>query len=566
MSVTSATPNRDGQEPLAALVEDLRAERDGLRAAIRTRALIEQAKGILMVQHRIDADVAFDRLRDVSQRTNTRLVEVAAGIVAQVSPPPTAGDMMAPADRPRFSTDPTPPTADGAPVGAADTPVRDGLGLHTQHLLLSARLESAGSYDEVVAAVADATLGWPRLGAVVLALAEPDGALRVAASRGAPSDTASQWVRIPPQVDVPLTAAARLLAPVWLADAEQVRRAYPLLMDLTTHIGACVALPLLRDGRLLGVLGLTWRTSLCLDESRRSYLLAATDVVGRAAARLARRAARTAGDNSIAAGIAPAWIQTVLDASLDPAVLLTPVRVDGQVRDFVFEYVNEPADDAAARDLALVGTTVLTAMPHIGARVLLPLFRAVLADGDTRQVDDLYLGAPRPGHSGSRQTLRAVRLGQAVVVSWRTRSAADVIYADMVAAGRAAGIAAFRWQLSPNELRGSPNLWALIDWPAGPPPTPRTVGRAIDPVQWSALRRAAVSTLRTGAPLTSTLVTRRGQRWLRVMGERLTDSAGRPLALRGFVQDISGNGTRRSRGPRLAEAHRGDRRTPARPS
>lgn len=52
-----------GGDPLASIVDQLRAERDGLREAMRTRALIEQAKGILMARHRLTADEAFARLR-----------------------------------------------------------------------------------------------------------------------------------------------------------------------------------------------------------------------------------------------------------------------------------------------------------------------------------------------------------------------------------------------------------------------------------------------------------------------------------------------------------------------
>jgi GAF domain-containing protein len=46
-----------------------------------TRDLIGQAKGILMAHSRLGPDEAFDMLRRASQRLNTKLVDVAAGIV-----------------------------------------------------------------------------------------------------------------------------------------------------------------------------------------------------------------------------------------------------------------------------------------------------------------------------------------------------------------------------------------------------------------------------------------------------------------------------------------------------
>jgi AmiR/NasT family two-component response regulator len=50
--------------------------------AARGRATIEQAKGILMARHAIDADKAFERLRGHSQHNGRKLVDVAEAVVA----------------------------------------------------------------------------------------------------------------------------------------------------------------------------------------------------------------------------------------------------------------------------------------------------------------------------------------------------------------------------------------------------------------------------------------------------------------------------------------------------
>jgi AmiR/NasT family two-component response regulator len=50
-------------------------------AALRTRMLIGQAAGILMQREGLDSDGAFARLVDTSQRSNTKLREVARRIV-----------------------------------------------------------------------------------------------------------------------------------------------------------------------------------------------------------------------------------------------------------------------------------------------------------------------------------------------------------------------------------------------------------------------------------------------------------------------------------------------------
>jgi GAF domain-containing protein len=52
-----------------------------LRNAMESRAVIEQAKGVLMAQRGVDADQAFEILREASQRYNRKLRDIAAGIV-----------------------------------------------------------------------------------------------------------------------------------------------------------------------------------------------------------------------------------------------------------------------------------------------------------------------------------------------------------------------------------------------------------------------------------------------------------------------------------------------------
>lgn len=57
------------------------AEYQNLQGAFGRRALIEQAKGILMARHAIAGDKAFDMLRDHSQHNGRKLIDVAEAIV-----------------------------------------------------------------------------------------------------------------------------------------------------------------------------------------------------------------------------------------------------------------------------------------------------------------------------------------------------------------------------------------------------------------------------------------------------------------------------------------------------
>ncbi|WP_347058789.1 GAF and ANTAR domain-containing protein [Blastococcus sp. HT6-30] len=72
--IAVAVANADAH---ARLADDAR----NMRIAMESRAVIEQAKGVLMAQQQIDAEQAFEVLRQASQRYNRKLRDIAAGIV-----------------------------------------------------------------------------------------------------------------------------------------------------------------------------------------------------------------------------------------------------------------------------------------------------------------------------------------------------------------------------------------------------------------------------------------------------------------------------------------------------
>jgi AmiR/NasT family two-component response regulator len=57
------------------------AEYHSLQGAFGRRALIEQAKGILMARHAVHGDKAFDMLRKHSQQTGRKVIDVAEAVV-----------------------------------------------------------------------------------------------------------------------------------------------------------------------------------------------------------------------------------------------------------------------------------------------------------------------------------------------------------------------------------------------------------------------------------------------------------------------------------------------------
>lgn len=65
----------------AALAWDHEREVSGLQSALEGRTLIGQAQGLLMAVHGVDAEQAFDLLREASQRRNVKLRDVAQQVI-----------------------------------------------------------------------------------------------------------------------------------------------------------------------------------------------------------------------------------------------------------------------------------------------------------------------------------------------------------------------------------------------------------------------------------------------------------------------------------------------------
>src|SRR5689334_5579735 len=132
---------------------------------MRNRAVIEQAKGVLVERLGISPDEGFDHLVRLSQRTNIKLIEVSAAVVGTTAPDPTTSDVIelideemrehvarsrtrrepARPERPARATRPAEKAEKARPVGPAPRPARRPKleALQAQHHLLSARIASA---------------------------------------------------------------------------------------------------------------------------------------------------------------------------------------------------------------------------------------------------------------------------------------------------------------------------------------------------------------------------------------------------------------------------------------
>lgn len=82
----------------SSLYHSARREVEQLQEALTSRAVIDQAKGILMGRHRCGSDEAFARLRQMSNDANVRLRDVASALIYQTAVPQRPASAPAKAD------------------------------------------------------------------------------------------------------------------------------------------------------------------------------------------------------------------------------------------------------------------------------------------------------------------------------------------------------------------------------------------------------------------------------------------------------------------------------------
>jgi PAS domain-containing protein len=563
-------------EALAALVAKLRTELTGVRTAMRNRAVIEQAKGVLVERLGITPDESFDHLVRLSQRANIKLIEVAAAIVGTTAPDPQAmpvtdladEELRAHVNRTRGRADGLArpartggPVKPGRPGDGRAKPARPGDGsgparrsnrppaheaLQAQHQLISSRVAASTTFDEVAEVIGTATASWPEPAVVVITLLEPTGAHRFVGTHGVTTHERTSWARVPPHVDVPVVRAAQDRSSLLVTDPDTLAERFPVVADLEYGTGAIFAAPLLDDDRVIGSLGLSWRERIDLDENGRRYLSALAAPVARKAAELAGRALGTAvaGQDEDPA----TWLPIVLETVPDPAAVLAPVWENGQVVDFRVEYANAPATELLSPARAGEDATLLAVYPRIGSELLLPRLTELLHTGGPQRVGPTRLGAPAAGRATAQvMTAHAGRVWDRVVLVWRVHDESELIHPQLLDAERIARIGSFRWDLESAEPTCSPQLYRMYH---GDPhngdgqPRPIRAGDLADCAHEDdlpAVQEAVHRTLVGGEQLSwefrgaGALAGRR----LRIVAEPEVDAEGTVVAVRGTVQDVT---------------------------
>jgi Stage II sporulation protein E (SpoIIE)/ANTAR domain len=460
-------------EDWPARVKRLEEEVAGLRQAMHTRGLIEQAKGMIAERLGCDPESAFRILSTRSQETNTPLVRVAADMVAALPAelPPGAS---------KRASERVPDKAGASSIGLADprAPAHEAPELRTitgldrrakapalsmtanRALRLAiAAMDAASDLAELTRAVATVGLKGQPDAAVAIFATEPDGAIRLLACHGWPARAASDWRRVPSSVN---TSVAHVL-----------RTAAPLVLDgMTEHdfvlVGPGVArltFPLAIEDRMVGALVLAWPTPRRFGEALRLYLAHLAVAAGRVINGLWPA---VVADDAAAITTDLDWVRAVLDGAHGNAYLLNPVRDrDGSVVDFRIEAVSGAVGES------VLGRRLLDVNPLLADNGVFAAYVDVLARGQTWQ---------RPAateqtiiNGRKRRTVvtrRASRVGGAVLGSWERLD--EMISKEQHLARLEAfgGLGWAEWDLTTGEGRWSAGMYRLLgkDSNREPPP------------------------------------------------------------------------------------------------
>ena len=229
-------------------LEASEAEVGQLRQALRSRVLIEQAKGVLVAREGLDPEAAFQRLRRQARGTARPLADVAGEVVTQ------------------------------ARLGGPDARARAAAAGSTRRLAeleqVAAGFAAARTATTVARLVVDRGLRALDAQACVVGLVTADGeTLELLAWAGYPVQAVTPWRRIPMHSPTPLTEAARNGSSIWLPNLEEMTARYPTVPTMGEY-HSHVAIGLVVEGRPAGALGISFAQARDFGELDRRFIQA----------------------------------------------------------------------------------------------------------------------------------------------------------------------------------------------------------------------------------------------------------------------------------------------------
>jgi PAS domain S-box-containing protein len=400
-----------GERDWAARVQRLEGEVAGLRRAMASRGVIEQAKGLLAARLGCDPEEAFAHLSRISQETNVRLADVAADLVATAVTGPTPKSSPGTTIHP-----PEPPNANvpaGSDVAAVVAPVpasgprrMPGTGaLERAYRHSVSAVAVVRTLDDFVSVLHESGLAPLDASATAVFGVEDDGAIGLLAAQGWSAQVRSDWRRTPSGVPSAVSETVRAGSPQIITGQEASPRVLigpgPRRAVYPVRIGE----------RVVGVVVFTWDVPAPFDAEEMAHLDALAGLVQQHAPQLWDKHAPP--EESMA---------PILEAMFDPALILLPVRDDaGTIVDFTISYASGEVPDAAGLTrIEMVGRRLLDVFPHVGSNHLLDKYVDVFATGRALEVsrsrESVVVGGVPQTVTLSR---RAIRLGAGVLVTWR---------------------------------------------------------------------------------------------------------------------------------------------------
>lgn len=390
--------------------------------------------------------------------------------------------------------------------------------------------------------------------AVIVMGVEPDGSLRILGSANIPTQSVSQWQRLPPQINTTPMAAVNGGRPVWLPDIERARQQYLLVGDSGSHWASRAWLPVRDGARVIGAIGVYWTEPRTFDAATRRS-------VSRMVAGFGRRLRDLAGAGPLTTGWSGwlASVQSILDMIRGAAVVLAPIRGRaGEVTDYIVEAVTpEAVDVAGRRGVQLLGQRIVTCYPEVVGSDLWHAYEQVLADGDTREIGPFRYTERVDGEAAeSVYSVRVSRLGAGLLVTWLRQDQQHRQAERVTRTERLGNLGWYELDLATGRSEWSEQVYRIFGTdPAGGPLSTDEIVELIVPDDAPAWARAMTALIEHGEPmdLVYRVDVHGTVKHLRMFGEAIRDTGGQAQRLYGMVQDITAREVARER---LAEVQR----------
>ncbi|GDY29050.1 SpoIIE family protein phosphatase [Gandjariella thermophila] len=531
---------------LAATVSRLRTEVEELRHALRTQAVVEQAKGMLAAEFDCTPDEALAHLAELAAHNSASLLEVSAALLGASAPPelPEWGDAAAPHSILAFDPDryvrdargePPPELAAGVGDPTAGAAPPEAAGYH----VAVAALDSATTADELAGALRDAARLAAGADAALLALLEPDGSLRLVGSAGMPPRIAMEWQRVPAHVNTAMSWAARTGQPLWLPRYAEAKDRFVLIGEPEHHWMSRAAIPIVLRGVVIGVAGLLWERERSFDERERRYLSQLGQACGR------RLPAVVGAD---AAPPLPGWldwVQLLLDGLPGSVAFATPVRdAAGSVVDFEVRAVSRDAVDFAGRPAeGMIGRRMLERYPGTVPAGLWRACLATFASGVGRDIGPVeYSGTAADEPRSAALTVRLSKFCDGLLVAWSRQEEQRQHERRLSLVQRLANLGWGEWDLIGNRISWSEQVYRIFDRDVESGPISlEELTSLVLPDDLPVLSNVLDALLERGRRVETRfrIRVRTGVRHLRVVVEPVLDGTSRPVAVHGILQDVT---------------------------